>query len=590
MDVNEKSKGGLAALQESAQHFTLKGDYDKAISAWKSILAIREDANSYNTLGDLYLKKGLQTEAIEVFTLAAGRFKTDGFHQKAVAIYKKILNIIPSDVGALVALADLYAEKDFAGNAATYYIKAAEKLSRDGNPDKAIDIYNKILRLTPSDISIRTRIADLWLSRGLPEKAANDYAAIAGHYLERDELDVSVEFFSKALGIDPQNVASFIGLSKLAERQNNLEQALEFEQKALNYSQNDNDILSRYVQLAVRAGKADDAGNTLSGLILAAPADIFLKKMLGNVYISEGQPEKAWEILLPCIDDLLQDQNWDDAYELLDQFRESFPVPVRQRLITFYRGKADNESLERELNDLAMLFEGQEAHRNALGLYRELAELRPDDIAIAGKIEELETLLGLKPVESPGVINIQDKLDSLMSALETGPPTFEAPAAEEAVQSTDNSPAEEIQYTDIDEEDYEARYNSGIEYRQKGLLDDAIREFRVVAKDPGKALLCSRMIAMCYMEKGAFVHAIGELNTLLESMSGSDERRHDIEYELAGAHMQNNDYGKALEIYSGIRAWDRDYRDVSHKLEVLRDLMMKSEGTQKTRKNRISYI
>ena len=57
----------------------------------------------------------------------------------------------------------------------------------------------------------------------------------------------------------------------------------------------------------------------------------------------------------------------------------------------------------------------------------------------------------------------------------------------------------------IDEEDYESHYTAGIEYKNKGLLDDAIREFQIVAKDPAKALLSSKMIALCYMEKGVFV-------------------------------------------------------------------------------------
>jgi tetratricopeptide (TPR) repeat protein len=55
------------------------------------------------------------------------------------------------------------------------------------------------------------------------------------------------------------------------------------------------------------------------------------------------------------------------------------------------------------------------------------------------------------------------------------------------------------------------------------------------------------------------------------------ERVIDIKYELAEAHMKNNDYDKALEIYSEIRTINPDYKDLSHKIDILKDLIGKSE-------------
>jgi tetratricopeptide (TPR) repeat protein len=555
-------KSSIIALQESAKQFSEKGEYDKAIAAWKKIISVREDANIYNTIGDLYIKKGSQNEAVVFFILAANKFRSDGFHQKAMALYKKILNIVPFEGSVLVALADLYAEKGIVSNAVTYYLKAAEKLSRDGDLDKTISIYNKILHLTPSDINIKTKIADLWLSRGLSEKAGNEYAAIASDYMEKDDVDMSREFFSKAIVADPKNVCSFIGLSSLAEKGNNLKQALDFAAKALLFSHNDKDVLLKYVHLATKADDTQEAKAALSKLIMSAPADIFYKKLLGGIYISEGQPHKAWEELQPCIDALLQEQSWDYAYELLEQFKGSGSTPVKQRLVTVYRGKSDDESLSGVLKDLAKIYEDEGAAQKALGLYVELAALRPGDISIKSKVEELENVLR----SSPGAVEASDQLkDDIIS--------------------------EEISYDlDADEDDYESHYTAGIEYKQKGLLDEAIREFQIVAKDPEKALLSSKMIAMCYMEKGIFLRAIAELNMLLESMPCDDERGLDIKYELAGAYMKNNDYIKALEIYSDIRTITPDYKDVSHKIDILKDLEEKSAGKQKSKKNRISYI
>lgn len=627
MDLSDKMKSNIVALQESAQQFTLKGDYEKAIAAWKKILTLRDDANIYNTIGDLYIKKGIQAEAVTYFTQAADRFKSDGFYQKAIAIYKKILNIVPFEVNALISLADLDAEKGLTSNAVTYYAKAAEKLSRDGNTDKAIDIYNRVLLLKPSDISIRMRIADLWQSRGLPEKAANDYAVIASAFMEKDDAENAIEFFSKALVIDPKNAPAYIGLSVLAEKKENMEQALEFASKALQFSQYDKDILTKHVQLSIRAGKIEDTKNTLAKLISATPDDLFYKKLLGSVYVSEGQFDKAWEELLPCIDEMLQDQKWDEACQLLARFKEMHPVPVGQRLITAYRGKEDQGSLAGEIMDLAVAYESEGIIKDAAALYKELSLLQPDNALAKSKIEEMEALSGSGITDAQGPLSVSGDeqqaqeysapvaeditaagteeahvtgsglteepgpLSDNIPVSEPGSETEPASSSGEAAnQNVENALSDERPNELIEDDDYEAHYTAGIEYKQKGLLDDAIREFKIVAKDPDKALLSSKMIALCYMEKGAYSHAVSELTALLDSLPGDDERRLDIKYELAGAYMKNNDHTRALEIFSDIIAAEYDYKDVLHKIDILKNLIQKPDPRQKSRKNRISYI
>jgi len=577
MRVNEKTKSSIITLQKSARDFSLKGDYDNAIIIWKKILTLREDADTCNSIGDLYIKKRNQNEAIKFYTQAADKFNADGFYDKALAIYKKILNIVPFEVNTMASLGDLYAKKGLVNNAITYYLKAAEKFSRDRKIDESIDIFNKILLLNPSDIKIKIKMADLWLGKGLPEKAANEYASIANIYLEREDFDSSIEFFSKALNTDPQSVASFIGLSALAEKQNKAERALEFAAKALLFSQNDKDILFKYVQLATNAGKTQDARETLSKLILSFPEDASYKKLLGSMYIREGQPDTAWEELHPFIDKLLEGRNWDAAYELLELFKESSSQPVKQRLVTVYRGKGDIGSLTGKLLELAKIYEDQGAAQNALQLYRELAELQPDNSSLKNKIEEVERLSDHKIPSSPEATVPREAKISVERPPDKAP-AVETPELQD--RSTEGAPAQsgdsalvngEPSGSGAGEEDYESHYTAGIEYKQKGLLDDAIREFQIAAKDPERRVLTSRMIASCYMEKKEYPLAIAEFDKILENMSPDEVNYLRIKYELAEAYMSSNDYDRAIETYTEIHDRDPEFRDVANKIRTLKE-------------------
>src|SRR5207344_222923 len=51
-------------------------------------------------------------------------------------------------------------------------------------------------------------------------------------------------------------------------------------------------------------------------------------------------------------------------------------------------------------------------------------------------------------------------------------------------------------------EDYETHFNLGIAYKEMGLIDEAIGEFQLASKDPGRAVECCSMLGLCFLEKG----------------------------------------------------------------------------------------
>ena len=54
----------------------------------------------------------------------------------------------------------------------------------------------------------------------------------------------------------------------------------------------------------------------------------------------------------------------------------------------------------------------------------------------------------------------------------------------------------------LGQEDYDTRYNLGIAYKEMGLIDEAIAEFQLAAKDANRLLECSSMLGICFLEKG----------------------------------------------------------------------------------------
>ena len=94
-------------IVKEAQRYLARGQVDKAIAEWEKLVREAADGNVYNTIGDLHLKKGNKKPAVEFFHKAAAFFRGGGFSLKALALYKKVINIDPADAGAYTALGEL---------------------------------------------------------------------------------------------------------------------------------------------------------------------------------------------------------------------------------------------------------------------------------------------------------------------------------------------------------------------------------------------------------------------------------------------------------------------------------------------------
>jgi tetratricopeptide (TPR) repeat protein len=724
-----------SSIIRDAQKFAAKGQLDKAISEWKKLLDEGKDGNVHNTIGDLYYKKGAETESIESYTKAAEIFKKDGFYPKAKALYKKILHIVPNNVNALIALANLDAERGLTGSSVENFLKAAEVFKRDANTEKTMQVVEKILELSPSDVNIKMKVADLYVRSGMREKAMNEYLEIASIHLKNADCDKAQMFFNKVCESEPTDVRARLGLYKVEELLGNIDQAFEHLKTALSDHPDDREALLSCARFALEQNKIDLAKETVLHAMNVDPADVEFKKLMGSIYLQENALDEAWETLLPAIDDSMNNKNWEEALGFLMHFREQHPEPVIQRLVTIYKALGDTEKLVPEMKELASMHNSAGAGNEALQIYRELLDFSPGDETVISEINALESELGITPqpaeeeaADQAGMITDMEEPASDDSAVSTedllspedlgaddvllegsGPSLPQAsmpdddisspPVEPDAGEMTDDreecaiesaetgeispeafaekkaeadffaqqgitdealkiyeklsaafpdnddvkkeiakldpgasktndrevqevsgdqtdiiedqfvspeTPASELsedapiddhyELHDIfnqfqeNDDDYEYHYKRGKELKQKGKLDEAIGEFQRAAKDPQKKLRNSSVLALCYMEKGDYHHAIQEFSRVIEEISPADKGYFNIKYELARAYMGNKDYNKALKIYSEIQEQSPDFKDVAKTINELKSLTAGTGIEQNARKDRVSYI
>lgn len=196
-------------ILESAQLYTSRGQYDKAIAEWKRLAALAPgDGTVHNTIGDLHLKRDAPGEAVEAYLEAAAAFRASGAPLKAIAVYKKILKVEPARYAIYKELGDLNAERGLVSNAVSDYLILVKGYLRDGRHADAISVYDTILRLDPSQTEVRRRLADLCRQENRPDRAIEAYVALGRDCLAQGLVQEAREAGEAALTIEPNNPAA----------------------------------------------------------------------------------------------------------------------------------------------------------------------------------------------------------------------------------------------------------------------------------------------------------------------------------------------------------------------------------------------
>jgi tetratricopeptide (TPR) repeat protein len=152
--------------------------------------------------------------------------------------------------------------------------------------------------------------------------------------------------------------------------------------------------------------------------------------------------------------------------------------------------------------------------------------------------------------------------DEIAAAM--GPAGRDEPSLEEIVEGFKKGVAESLSA-----EDYDTHFNLGIAYREMGLIDEAIGEFQLAAKDSKYLIDCCSLLGACFLEKGLPELAVKWYRKGLEVPDLPEEATLGLLYDLGNLYLSTGDAEKARKTFVEIYGVNSNYRDVIAKLEEL---------------------
>jgi tetratricopeptide (TPR) repeat protein len=579
---------------QRAQALGAQGQLDRAIDELRQLLDNSpNDANVYTAIGDLYLTNKLLTEAIDAYGHAAVIFIRDGVALKAIAVFKKILKLDPNRGDIYIQLGDLNAERGLMSNAIADYLSGAKLYLKAGKGRDALDVYRKITKINPSNISVRLRVADLCLRERLIDEAIEEFLRAGEEYERLQKHDDAHKLYEKILKVSPNHAEAQrrLGVAvipaageievavepstpvveAMPPETGRAEEPVEVKlEGVIEFSPEELETLStpapaapsvsgapeslEETQRLLAVGDVAQAERIIRTLLLKDPERNEYKATLGLVYLKKGNAAIAYDVLYPIAQAWAEEGRHQDALELADAFLAVEPdepdfLALKTQVAEVSRGATPAvEALE------------------VVGLGETVPDIEPVPVAEvivpAAEVGGTAEAPGEPAVASGATPKREGELDTILQEFREG------------IKEQ------------LEDEDVETHYDLGNAYKEMGLLTEAIEEFQVAAQGPTRFNDSSAMIAACYKEQGANQSAIACLEDALADSRCQGPTAPYLKYDLALLYEEEGHADKAMALYSGIPT----IRDAAERLARLQGAAHPADSPQGTESRRISYL
>jgi tetratricopeptide (TPR) repeat protein len=196
-------------LKKRAVEFEQKKQFDKALAVYLQILAEVEgsedeaDVALYNRVGDLMLRQGNVSEAVDHYERAVDLYAEGGFFNNAIALCNKILRNAPGRNSIYYKLGKISAKKGFTNDAKQNFLEYADRMQKGGKLDEAFRALKEFADLCPDQDDIRLMLADQLVKKNRKGEAIEQLQTLYERYESEGRSSEARATVDRMKAIDP---------------------------------------------------------------------------------------------------------------------------------------------------------------------------------------------------------------------------------------------------------------------------------------------------------------------------------------------------------------------------------------------------
>jgi len=482
---------------QEAEKLAAKGKLDAAIKEYKrAVDQAPRDTNSLNRLGDLLVRASRIPEAIDVYQRIAVHFAEDGFFLKAVAIYKKVNRLDPSRTVTYEELADLYFKQGLVVEGRQQLLTLADWFLRSKQPKEAVRIYRRLIELEPSNFQARAKLIDLSVQLRDVESVGTEIDALGRALLGRGMLDEAVKLYHRALDLKTEHgefIAPCVDALLAAGRAT---QAVELARKALAVTKGGIELKRAAARAMLEAGDVEAARKLVEELMPQAGGRADIVQLYSEVMARGGEALEASDTLLTTVDRLLEANDLRRAATLVERLLRSNAgnAEILERALKVFSQQNDADMVVNIETALADVYFREGRKSEAVDLYRGLAQQDPTNTLFAKRLKDLGVSAppprppaapAPPPAAPPAAAHGGQELEYVEVDFGAG---GAAPSEVVSTPSPSTTAALFQAEPPVGESNLEELYTEAVVFAKYGLTDKAVAHLeRLLAIDPGHA-------------------------------------------------------------------------------------------------------
>jgi tetratricopeptide (TPR) repeat protein len=382
---------------KAAENYIKKNKVDKAISEYESWLKENpKDWNIIRTVGDLYARISRNDEAIKKYAQVADHYRKDGFNVRAIATFKMVLRLDPSNEPAMRNLAELQAEEGLLMEAKSYYQTLVELYNKQGHKRSAAEVFKKLAEIDPQDVKIRYKYADFLNKNGKPDEAAKEYVGIADAFIGQGLVEEAIKILEQGKSLATDDPSLKIKLAQASSMQGNHGQAIRILEEVRRTASRDPAILARLGEAYLAAGNTDDAQGVFQELASVQPGNPENVLRLADLRIAQSKLDTALEELSPLVDRFVAQGEGQKATELLSRIlsKDSHHIKTLLKVAEIHTILKQDNARVSAYDALCEAYSKAGDYAKAVSVAEQLVELDPESSQHKDRVKFLKSKLG----------------------------------------------------------------------------------------------------------------------------------------------------------------------------------------------------
>lgn len=634
-DVSEKlaklyqMKGSVAEARshyvQLAEQYQRKGQKAEALEIWKQIAQL--DPNNtevYLKIAETCSQEGNRDEAAKAYIEAGNRFFKISNYEQSLSAYARALEIRPFDLNALEGYVGVQGKLGYADEAALKLEEILEKqpYNREilyllvdchlnaNHPEQAEKAVIRLVEQEPANYPKFLHLVEVYIKISDVQSAVRILSMSSEHLLVGGKSEDFLKWTNEILARNPEQL-----------------DALRLLVRYYGWQKDETELkksLERLAEIARLQESADDERYALSQLVMILPHEMSYAQRLQEIRLQYGDADEQGIDTGLTVQPLIEDVSEFESYTVLDNaetnddadFVDDYSQYTTELGLNadaeafIYNDSVAGSGAEEVINNFALASENGEPTTTGdlkpadeLRIEQELESIRfylsqgydelaektleilEDQFGRRPEFIEVRARLGSQPVEAVEEKPAADSWQPAFSAPESVVQTVAEPKVEAAQKAAGfdflDDFRSELGLQESEEPasdgDYETHYHLAIAYKEMGLMEESIREFQdavnMVRADDGtrRFFQCCNLLGHCFMEQGMPNLALLWYRRGLETPHLSDDEKQALLYEIASAYEMGGEMPKAVEYLEQIYAVNVDYRDVSARLEELRE-------------------